>query len=82
MEGLIRESDVSDRMEALGRPFFMGVKIFISETDPIGKVVHPSAFSEAMIEKRLKDDRFCRFCFLLIENGHDYGCRKSPWKMS
>ncbi len=79
---LIRESDVRDRNDALGRPFFMGVRIFVSETDPVGKFVHDSAFTIERIQKRLEDDRFCRYCFHCVDgdNAHDYNCRKSPWK--
>ena len=78
---LVKESDVTDRIVALGRPFFMGETIFVSETDPIGKVVHPSAFSDEKIRKRLRDERFCKFCFCFIDPyGHGYECRLSPWK--
>jgi len=81
MDRLIRESDVPDRIDAIGRPFFMGKTIFVSDTDPIGKVVHESAFTDQRIRKRLEDPQFCRFCFFYIgeDSPHDYRCRKSPW---
>ncbi len=82
IDQLIQDSDVKDRCDALGRPFFMGKTIFVSDVDPIGKVVLESAFTEKRIRKRLDDSRFCKFCFFYIEEGgHDYCCRLSPWKV-
>ncbi len=79
MDQLVESSDVKELAEALQRPFFMGVTIFTSETDPVGKVVHESAFSDARIRVRLKDDRFCRYCFMF--EVHGYECRLSPWSI-
>ncbi len=82
VDQLIKESDVPDKYDALSRPFFMGKTIFISDTDPVGTVVHEAAFTEKRILARLGDERFCRYCFFLLDDrGHDYCCRKSPWKI-
>ena len=63
---------------AMERPFFMGVKIYKDETDPVGTVICEPAMTEVSIMERLKDPRFCSKCFMF--ECHAYDCEKSPWK--
>lgn len=76
---LLKSSDVKTLIEAIERPFFMGLKHYKDEYDIAGTVVYEPALTEARILERLKDEAFCRFCFMR-SNGHDYECRLSPWK--
>lgn len=60
------------------RPFFMGIVVYESEWDPIGKVIVEPALTEKRIRERLLDERFCKNCFMF--EIHDFTCKESPWK--
>lgn len=78
-EKILKASDVTDPFVALDRPFFRGIKIYKDEYNIHNTVVYSSAFTDRQMMERLKDDKFCTFCFMLSHE-HDYKCRKSPWK--
>lgn len=67
-----------DPVEVLERPFFLGIVVYESECDAIGKVIVEPALTEQKIRARLLDERFCSKCFLF--EIHDFKCEKSPWK--
>lgn len=59
------------------RPFFLGIVVYESESDPIGKVIVEPALTEKRIRERLLDERFCKKCFQF--EIHDFNCQFSPW---
>jgi hypothetical protein len=64
---LIENSDIKNKKDALTKPFFMGIP----------NVCQP-ALTKQSVEKRLKDEMFCKYCFQY--NEHEYICRNSGWK--
>ena len=63
---LISNSDVKNPREALTKPFFLGIK----------NVCQP-ALTKNSVQKRMKDEMFCQYCFEYDK--HDYHCRNSGW---
>jgi len=72
-----KQTEGISQEEALTRDFFLGV--FIINPANITQIItiEPSAFSAEMIQKKLKDERYCKKC--LQFDKHTFVCKNSGW---